>query len=185
MAITPSTTMVHLPLAPREAYGSPYPEGVAVGHIDAVGDATGGSVTASFLAQDQFLYRLEVVNATQAATEATNDASLALLSSWATRASGDGAGAYTLNWQMTQNKGQNFAVFVPTLESIPWMRRQILGDIIPGAGQFVAVITLDANTDTIVYDFDIMCSYWPKTALYLPGFLSAFYEAPEVAPPLP
>jgi len=44
------------------------------------------------------------------------------------------------------------------------------------------VVSVSTNTTAVIWDFDVVFSYWPKTALYLPGFLSSFFEAPEVAP---
>lgn len=184
MALTPSTTLVHLPFGERPDYGSPYPEGVAVAHIDQTGDASGGSITASILAQDQFLYRLELINVTED-SETTNDMHVALISEWASQMSGFGPLAFSLDWHMQQLTGNGFSQQVENTQNAPGMRRQILGSLTPGAGQFVAVITVQNNVDTNVYDFDMMFTYWPKQALFLPGFLSAFYEAPAAPPVIP
>lgn len=184
MGITPNTEVVHLPFGAREAYGAPYPEGIAVGHIDAVGDATGGAITASFTAPDQFLYRLEVVNATSD-DEVTKDVSIATVHEWATAQSGFSSQAFTLNWQLSQVPQGGFSVYTFGGATV-WVqiRRFPIGAVTPSAGQFIAVITVQQNVDLDVWDFDVVFSYWPKTALYLPGFLSSFYEAPEVAPPV-
>lgn len=182
MALTPSTTLVHLPFAAREAYGAPYPEGIAVGHIDQTGDATGGAITASFLAQDQFLYRLELLNVSS--SDATvNDVSFLSVHAWATEASGFSAGAFSLNWKTRQDLLGGFSIFTPVIDTLEAVRRFPMGSVTPAAGQFVIVITTENNINNIVWDYDVVCSYWPKTALYRPGFLSSYWEAPEVAPP--
>jgi len=182
MALTPSTTLVHLPFAAREAYESPYPEGIAVGHIDQTGDGSGGAITASVLAVDQFLYRLELIAAT-VDDEVTDDLSILTVHEWATVQSGFSAGAFSLNWQMSQFALGGFSTFTPNNRDLPMIRRFPLGSLTPGAGQFITVFTVQTNNNGAVWDFDCVFSYWPKTALYLPGFLSSFWEAPEVAPP--
>lgn len=157
---------------------------MAVGHIDQTADASGGTITASFLAQDQFLYRLELFNVTQSVVTA-NALSFSTVHEWATAQSGFGALAFTLNWQVTPQRGGNgFSVYQFGDDVMRQIRRFPIGSVTPGAGQFVSVVTVEDNTDTVVWDFDIVFSYWPKTALYLPGFLSSFFEAPEVAPPI-
>jgi len=182
VALTPSTTLVHLPFAQRVEYGQPYPEGIAVGHIDQTGDVSGDPITASFLAQDQFLYRLELVQSTHN-SEATSDTSVQLIAGWANEQSGFGTGAFSLNWQMPVKNGGGFAAHSLASGDLLAARRFPLGDVRPGAGQFIAVITSADNINANVFDYDVVFSYWPKTALYLPGFLSSFWEAPEVAPP--
>lgn len=181
MALTPSTTLVHLPLGEREDYGSPYPAGLAVGHIDQIGDASGGAITASFLALDQFLYRLELMNVTKD-DEGANDVDVITVHEWATAASGFGDFAFSLNWNLTQTSRGGFSVYQLRPEDLSQIRRFPIGSVTPEAGQFVAVIRSEDNTLADVWDYDVVFSYWPKTALFLPGFLSSFFEAPEVAP---
>lgn len=183
MSIAASTTLVHLPFAERQAYGSPYPIGMAVGHIDQATDATGGTYTASCLAQDQFLYRLEVLNVTKD-DEIAQDVSCQTIHEWATAQSGAGALAFTLDWQLQRDASQNFTLFTLPTRSYQQIRRFPIGSVTPDAGQFVSVVFVQSNVDAEVWDFDWVFSYWPKTALYLPGFLSSFFEAPEVAPPV-
>ncbi len=182
MALTPNTELVHLPFAEREAYGSPYPAGMAVGHIDQIGDASGGAITASFIAQSQFLYRLELLNATKD-DETANETTFATVHEWATAQSGFGVSAFSLDWPTDQRNRSGFAIYEPLPVALSMIRRFPIGSLPPGAGQFVLVITVGANVNLDVWDFDVVFTYWPKTALSLPGFLSTFFEAPEVAPP--
>jgi len=44
------------------------------------------------------------------------------------------------------------------------------------------LVTMETNTDTITNELVAVWTYWKKESLYLPGFLSAFYEAPAVPP---
>lgn len=182
MSLTPNTELQHLPFAARVEYGSPYPEGMAVGHIDVTGDASGGNITASFTAENQFLYRLELVNATKD-DEVVNDVAMASVHEWATAQSGFGVSAFSLNWHLDQIPRSGFSVYTLRVGDLPSIRRFPLGSITPGAGQFVTVFTVETNTLADIWDFDVALSYWPKTSLFLPGFLSSFWEAPEVAPP--
>lgn len=184
MALTPNTTVQHISFGERPDYASPYPEGIAVAHVDVTGDASGNPITVSIFGQDQFLYRLELINVSQDA-QTTNDLSLATVHDWATEASGFGTAAFSLNWQMSQLNDGGFAIWTPYATDLPMMRRFPIGSIRQGAGQFIAVFTMETNIDTRVFDFDAVFTYWPKQAMFAPGFLSSFYEAPEVAPLIP
>lgn len=184
MSQTPSTTLQHLSFGERPQYGTPYPEGIATGHIDVTGDATGGTITASFLTLPRFLYRLELIQATKAETGAT-DVSFTTHHQMLTDATGFGAGAFTLNWHTVQGTVNGFAVFLPRPDSMSMIRRVPQGSIGQSDGEFICVFTSNENTNTIVWDFDVIYSYWPSTALQLPGFLSSFYEAPAIAGLLP
>jgi len=184
MAIVVSATLVHISFGEREAFGSPYPTGLAVGHIDQVGDASGTRITASFSTELRNLYRLELYNCTRGESS-DSKSELLTFHEWATGSSGFGANAFTLNWPIdpevidvvtvsTFSKHSPSAIDKASIRRFPMGRTDDFGvqNLIQHA------IT---NVDTIVYDFDVVFSYWPVAARFLPGFLSSFWESP-IAP---
>jgi len=184
VAISVNTGIVHLPLGERPRYGSPYPEGIAVGHQDITGDASGGTIVNAFLADGGFLYRLELVNVTQS-TANTNSVHIIQSSRWATDKSGLGAAAFDLNWHLIQVGRDGFSVYTPENQNMGMMRRMIMGRTDTVDLQTVASYHIGSNVDTVVWDMDIVLTYWRKESLSLPGFLSSFYEAPAVPPLVP
>ena len=184
MAIATTGELLRLPFANRPDFGNPYPEGIAVGHIDITGDASGGGLSASFLSDGGFLFRLELVQATKSgAQETTFDYITA--HRWATDRSGFGATAFDLNWIFERSvTGINaFQTYRPFLQDLQMLKRFPMGRTDDAALQFVFLIET-SNVDAIVYDFDLVCSYWRKEALYRPGFLQAFWSEPIVPAPL-
>jgi len=185
MAISTTGELVHLAFAERPAYASPYPEGLAVGHVDVVGDASSGAVTVSFLAEGGFLYRLEWVQFT-AGESTQRNGSFISSHRMLTDRSGLGATAFDLNHVATvRSEPLLFVIYdMSTPGTLQAIKRLPIGRTEKTAsGEIVWTSILDTNTDTIVYDFDIFLAYWPIQALKLPGFLQAFWEAPIVAAP--
>lgn len=178
MSIAATGEIIHLPFGERPAYGSPYPEGIAVGHIDQVGDASGNPITATFLADGGFLYRLELTQATRGGVD-TTDWDYITSHRWATDKSGLGATAFDLNWVAAQQSQglSSFTSHTPRVQDLAAIRRFPMGRTDKVALQTLLSWTAE-NTDTILYDFDVVLTYWRKESLSMPGFLSAFYEAP-------
>ncbi len=184
MSVAGTGELVRLAFTDRPRYGDPHPEGIAVGHIDLTGDATGGVVGATFLSDGGFLFRLELM----AATSGVNTTSVmdAITShEWATARSGLGALAFDLNWNLENHQSAfaGFTQFAPTEVDRQMIRRFPIGRTVDVSLQ--TVIQMNAiNTNLLVYDFDIVCTYWRKEALSRPGFLASFWESPLV-PPVP
>ena len=185
MALNVNTGLVLLPFGERPQYGTPYPEGVAVGHLDVTGDASGNPINVTFHADGGFLFRLEL------AVVVRNDGlthELSLISShaWATDKSGRGTTAFDLNWLFDQvtDTGTGFSIYSPKPVDYRMLRRFLMGRTAPGALQTVCSYQMSVNTNLVTFDFDVVFTYWPKTALYLPGFLSSFYESPAIPPQL-
>ena len=178
MAVATTGGIVHLPFTERPDYGSPFPEGIAVGHIDATGDASGGGVSGAFIAETGFLYRLELANSTRGSENAD---AVSHLSShrWATDRSGLGNLAFDLNWGTRQVISDGFALYVPEVQDLQMLRRFPIGrtDVNP-AGQTIWAVFFETNFDTILYDMDVVFSYWRTEAMYRPGFLAQFWETP-------
>jgi len=179
MSIVTNGGLVHLPFTSRVDYSTPYPEGLAVAHIDVVGDASTGTITVSVLADGLFLYRLEAVNSTRAGNS-TAAQSLITSHRMLSDRSGLGASAFDLNWHL-QRVTTSFSVFSPSERDLPMIKRLPIGRTDKVAQQSILVWTDDGNVNTINYDFDAVFSYWPVQALTRPGFLQAFWEAPVVS----
>lgn len=184
MALTPNTAVVHLPFGERPAYGSPYPEGLAVAHIDVTGDASAGGITGIVQADRGFLYRLELMNVTKD-DEVGNSVSVISSSNYLTDRSGLGTAAFDLNWQTIRVNNQGFQLF--QLESTVWrqIRKQIIGRTDAGSLQTIWTFVIETNTLADVWDMDLIFTYWRKESLAQPGFLSSFLEAPVVPSTVP
>lgn len=183
MAIFTSSGIVLLPFADRPAFGSPYPLGMAVGHDDVTGDASGNPITVSFLADGGLLFRLEALNVTRGNVD--TDAMNYLTSHrWMTDRSGLGTAAFDLNWVMETNVDATsvFSVSTPRRKDLMALRRLPMGRTDDTVLQTLIAVTISTNTNTVVYGIDVVCSYWRKESLYRPGFLQTFWEAPEVPP---
>jgi len=179
MAVAGSTGMEHLSFAERPGYGDPHPEGIAVAHAALTGDATGGTVGMTFLADGGFLYRLELANSTQG--DATTSQVHAISShDWATAKSPAPPGAFNLNWVFQQRLADIFRVHTLDFTDYQQIRRFPIGRTQNVQLQTVFQMTNDDNTDTIIYEFDLVMSYWRKEAWYRPGFLSSFYDSPFI-----
>jgi len=186
VAITSAIALVHLPFVERERYGDPYPAGLAVGHVDVTGDASGGNITANFTSQAGFLYRLELLHALVFQNSST---AMQYITShiWLTEASGQGAAAFDLRWFTAVSNRTTppitLTVHTPQGPDRDMLVRLPLGHINGGAAQTIVNIQVD-NQNTIVHDFNVLMSYWRKEALHRPGFWTAFWAAP-VAPITP
>lgn len=186
MAIATSSGLVHLPFGERPQYGQPYPEGQAVGFISQDGDATGGSISMTMLADGGFLYRLELLQLVIG--QAADRVVFAITSHrWATDKSGLGATAFDLDWGMPGHLVGSFAVHSMAAQEdgfdvMNQIKRFPLGRLDDVSLQTILNVTNTVNVDSITNELRVVCSYWSKQATYLPGFLSSFYEAPAVPP---
>ena len=194
MALSPNGQIIHLPFGERPQFGTPYPDGIAVGHINQTGDASGGKLTMTFLADGGFVYRFEGINMSRG-TSVIEEADLITAHGWATAKSGLGTSAFDLNWILSMSLASSFAVYSlgggraqsssnpagnPTdyqqLHRLPMGRTDKVA-----VAQTLARVQLD-NITTVTHELSMWCTYWRVESLYLPGFLSSFYEAPEVPP---
>ena len=183
MAVSTTAGVIHVPFSDRAEYSSPYPLGIAVAHADLLGDATGGLAVASFLADGQFLYRLEGLNTTVNEDADTDIVDCITSHGWATRTAGLGTAAFDLNWVLIKRAATSPANFA--IASLADADLRAISRLPMGRTDKVALQTIMAidhrNTDTRIYDFDAWWSYWPATARSESGFLQSFYEAPVVA----
>jgi len=182
VAVSVSSGIVHFPSTVLPGFGAPNPEGLAVGHVDATGDLSGGLTSMSLLADGGFLYRLELFNATRDNADA-DQASLITSHRWATDKSGLGVSAFDLNWilENVSSSQQVFGNQKLQLNDYQMIRRFPLGRTDAVAAQFIMTFLAD-NVDATVYDIDAVFSYWPKTAMFRAGFLQSFNEFPGVSP---
>ncbi len=180
MAIAVNTGVVRLPFADRPAFGSPYPEGIAVAGTTLTGDASGGDVTLVVLSDGGFLYRVEKVGLTKGDALATT---LALLSShrWASDRSGLGPTTFDLNWITTQVLAATFSVFSLAATDFQQIRRFPIGRTDAVALQTIFQFGHSTNVNTRSYQFDLVMSYWRTESMYRPGFLQSFWESPVAA----
>ncbi len=181
MAISIGGGITLLPFAERPPYGTPYPEGLAVGHIDQVGDASGGNITATFTSGGGVLFRLEAFNATKGDTT-TDEMNYQTVHSVLTERSGLGASSFNLDWFAARFNANAFNQFSPQAVDFAMLRRIPIGRTNAVTAQIIWTTFID-NNDTTIYDFDVAFSYWRVKALFQPGFLSAFFETPIVEAP--
>lgn len=180
MSIVAVVDVVHAAFGHRPRYGSPYPEGIALGHADVVGDATGGDLTVNFNADGGFLYRLETVHVLKQSVAVLDDIRLVLISGWASQKSGLGTASFNITRQLARNVATPITNYRLTHTEYMEARRFPLGRTDADRAQLLAQFIFPTNTNTIVWDFNIVLTYWRKEATYLPGFLSSFYESPVV-----
>jgi len=181
MAISVTAGMDRLSFADRPDFSDPYPEGIAVAHRTVTGDATGGGITVSILDDSGFLYRLEMISAIRGDSIA-DGLSIITAHRWAAdRAPNALPTNFNLNWVMGLTAGPTFGVYRLGSPEYEMVRRFPIGRTDDVELQQLFAFFQETNTDTIVYEFDIVCSYWRKEALQRPGFLTAFYETPVVA----
>ena len=194
MALATNVGVEHLPISERPQYGQPYPEGIAIAASSVADDASGGEHTFSINADPGFLYRLELVNWTRGATTAVVIHCITT-HRWAAAKAPFGLSAFDLNWFLTKTSGAGFAVYVfggggNSVVANPLDYQMVrrfpmgaaLGGGAPGVSTQLMLLTNDANTTGITNEVSVVWTYWRKEALFLPGFLSAFYEAPVVPP---
>jgi len=183
VSIADSGQIIHLPFTDRPQYADPHPEGIAVGHIDSTGDASGGTLTQTFLADGGFLYRLELLQATRD-SDTSSEMNYITSHQWATDRSGLGVGAFNLNWVMENHRDAQgaFVQWAPRLVDLTMIRRVPLGrtdDVL----QQILLSAAASNQDTSIYDLDVVLTYWRKESLSRPGFLASFWESPFVPSP--
>ncbi len=188
MALATTVGLEHLAISERPQYGQPYPEGIAVAANSQADDASGGAHTFTINADPGFLYRLELVNWTRG--EGTLRTLHAITSHrWAAAKVPFDAASFDLNWSMGGTGLGTFSVYSmgnSVDQVIPRIRRFPMGAALGGGAPGVAVLLMQlaivAQVDTITNEVAVVWTYWRKEALFLPGFLSAFYEAPAVPP---
>ncbi len=192
MALATTLGVTHVDLGERPQYGQPYPDGIAVASSQAVDDASGGTHTFSILADPGFLYRLELVNWTRG-EETLRVVHAITVHRWIAAKTPDILASFDLNWFLHGATGSSFSQYTigaspqaGASDNMAQLRRFPMGAALGGGAPGVAVqlmlLTVSLNVDTITNEISVVWTYWRKEALYLPGFLSAFYEAPTVPP---
>ncbi len=182
MSIATTTGIALLPFAERPLFGDPYPIGLAVGDTLITGDATGGTVGTTFLADGSFLFRLEMVQVVKGDGLSTAVNMITAHTMLADRSGRPNISQ--LNWILPSFSGNGFRVFTPMPGDYAMMHRIPLGRTDRVTAQQLIALENENNVDTISYSFSVVLSYWRQEALFLPGFLQAFWEAPVVATPL-
>jgi len=186
--------VAHLPLGERPQYGMPYPEGIAIAASAAADDASGGNHTFSLNADPGFLYRLELCQLTRGSVVASNVHAITV-HRWAAAKADFGVTSMDLNWILEPTLlGSTFEVYTlvsggssdglgpDIMKMIGRFPMGPTGGGAPGVSSQLMNITVDAQIDTVTNELSVVWTYWRKEALFLPGFLSAFYEAPAVPP---
>lgn len=189
MSLATNVGILHLPMGERPQYGQPYPEGIALAFSSVVDDASGGTHTFSINADPGFLYRLEFVNWSRG-EGILRTLHAITVHRWASGKAPFGIAAFDLNWFLGGVAGAGFSVFtlagITGQDVLQQIRRfpmgAILGGLAPGVAVQLMFLTNETNTDTITNELAIGLTYWKKEALFLPGFLSSFYESPSVPP---
>lgn len=188
MALATTVGVEHIPLSERPQYGQPYPDGIALAQSQVADDASGGAHTWTISADPGFIYRMELFNLTRGETTSRVFHAVTV-HRWIAAKSPGALAAFDLNWTLLQQASSGFGVY--SLNSaiasyMPQIRRfpmgAALGGGAPGVSAQLMVITNPTNTTGITNELSVVWTYWRKEALYLPGFLSAFYEAPAVPP---
>jgi len=193
MALASVVGVELIPMGERPQYGSPYPIGLAVGASAIPDDASGGAHTFSFNAPPGFIYRLELFNWTRG--EATLRA-LHIITAhrWAQDRIPSTSAALDLNWHLGGTGADGFTVYgivagradAGGVDAMRQLRHFPMGAApggkAPGVSIQLLFATNSVNTDTITNEVAIIWSYWKQESLYLPGFLSSFYESPAVPP---
>lgn len=194
MSIASTLGIVHLPFGERPQYGSVYPEGLGVAHDDSPDDATGGVHSFTVLANPGFIYRLELFNYVRG-EETVRVTTVISSHRWAADKSGLGNNSFDITWVaagFSAGSGSGFSGYglrnsaaANAHDVTDQIKRFPLGRLsgAPGVAQSIFFVSMLTNTDTISNDLALVFTYWDKQALFLPGFLSAFFEAPA-APPL-
>lgn len=174
MAINIDADLVHLPFGDRQLYGSSFPEGLAVAHSNIVGDLSGGGISVLVRADGGFLYRIELIRG-HIDIDVAEDWSLRIAHDWATAKSGLGTGAFDLEYNMFRSVGAGGDVHLDMLDRINSERRFPIGRLDDILLQTLMLFTIPTNTNTRIYDIDVLLTYWRKEALYRPGFLQHFF----------
>jgi len=194
VALATSVGVEHLALGERPQYGMPYPEGIAVAASAVADDASGGAHSFTINADPGFLYRLELLNLTRGEATIRNIDAITV-HGWAEAKAGFGGSSFDLNWPMKASVLGTFTVYqlmagpdtgANGAELVPMIKRFPMGAALGGGAPGVSVILMQVNivqnTTGITNELAVVWTYWRKESLYLPGFLSAFYESPAVPP---
>ena len=92
-----------------------------------------------------------------------------------------GANSFDLNWWLERRTlTPTFSTYTLYAAAYPQIRRFPMGRTENAPLQIIMQFIHETNTNTVTYDFDLICSYWKKESLYRPGFLMSFFEAPVV-----
>lgn len=191
MALATTVAVTHIPFGERPQYGQPYPEGIAVA-VDDTADASGGDHTWTILADPGFLYRMELFNFTRGESGNRVIHVITAHRFFAEKDPGVNT-SFDLNWFTSRRANTAFSVYdlagggdtgpvtKPPIEMIS--RLPMSGPLgAPGVATQLMHITLIGQSNLITNEIAVTWTYWRKQALYRPGFLSAFYEAPAVPP---
>lgn len=182
MAISNVQSVTHLSFGERPEYGQPYPDGIAVARQDVVGDVSGGAITFNVNAPPGFLYRYEMIRG-NITVDVAEDWELTVIHAWATDRTDLGAGAFnTFHKMFRSNQPSGIVELEPDIGGGRYevLHRFLIGSVAAGVDQLIAQIRVPTNTNLRVYNLISVFTYWRKSALYLPGFLSSFYEAPAI-----
>lgn len=186
MSVAVVAQVLRMPFGAREAYGSPYPSGLAAAHAAPVGDATGGIVTVTVTSVASFIYRLELITVARVPGSGGTSLQVQPISRILQQRSGFGNASFSPFFAMTARiVGSNGMYEFPGTE---WerMRRLPLGSLEAPPLQINVMQTIDpVNTDGTDYFYNFLFSYWAKESFYRPGFLSSFYETPIIPSPIP
>lgn len=185
MAIASTGLIRRLPFGSRERFGTPYPEGIAAGHVQLTGDATGDPITVAWVAEAGYIFRLELVHSQRSDIVGTAQVLLTAHSWIADKGEGFGAGTFDLSWYLTDSAvaANGFTQYRMRTDDMIQVRRMPIGAPTTVAAPFLAQHTVTDNINTTVYNFNIIFTYWNAEALYRPGFLQSFWEAPVVPTP--
>ena len=190
MTLATTVGVVLLPFGERPQYGQPYPEGFAVAYSEAADDNSGGDHTFTVVADGGFIFRLEAFNFFRGSTTA-EICTMLTSHSWATARSGFPSGAFDMFWPCPgTSTGDGSSTYkiadvaattsgdsaMQMLKRFPWGRTDNV------SLQQLAFLKVDTQVNTVTNAVGWVWSYWRKSALYQPGFLSAFWEAPAVPP---
>jgi len=179
VAIVASGGLVHLPFNQPTQFASTFPEGIAVGRVALTGDASGGIATTNITADGHFLYRLE--NFQVSVLETISDEIRTIIEfRWAADASGLGPSFSNFSyWLIRNNRAGTVA---DTIYELDIGRREMIKRLPIGRLDDVqdqTIWTIQAvNSNGRVWTTRASFAYWPQSAMYRPGFLSSFWEAP-------
>jgi len=179
MAIIASGVINRLANAGVPAFASPNPEGVAMCHIDIVGDGSGGQISGGIVSSGQFLYRLELFQI-RANALSSDEVELFTLHDWATQSLGFGANSFDQLWHLERDSLAAFVTYALFERDFNMVHRFPLGSTQKVGVTNILFFQDISNIDLRVYDVNAVFTYWRKEALALPGFLQSFYDAPFV-----
>ena len=178
MAIGVTGGLQRLRRAGRPQYGDPYPEGFAVASLSQTGDGSGGQINFAVNSDGGFLFRLEILQLVRG-SGTTVDVDILTSHRWAEQMSGLGNGSLDHNWELRQDALATFSIYTLKDTDRDSIRRFPMGRTEKVSAQSILALNL-TNVTGVTHILHMVCSYWRKEALYQPGFMSTFMEAPEV-----